>query len=144
MRRASPSACVPVRRAHHGGRAGAVALLAFLVLVLAGPPDCGGVDARRIALCRRAVPALAPTATGVEILHAGRGVTPGSVRVDYRLAGRPDGLSKARWIACGFGPGGELASVTTESGPVSGASVYLLKHYFLDTPEAAEADPSPK
>lgn len=129
----------PRRRA----RVGALALLAFLVLALAGPPDCGaGPDARLTTLCRRAVPALAPPGAEVEILHAGRGAAPGSVRVDYRLGQRPEGLSKARWIACGFGPSGDLASVTTESGPVSGASVYLLERYFLDTPDAASAYPS--
>lgn len=129
------------RRAHAGARA--AALLAFLALALAGPPDCGaGPDAQRVTLCRRAVPALAPPGAEVEILHAGRGAAPGSVRVDYRLTGRPEGLGKARWIACGFGPGGELASIMTESGPVSGASVYLLQRYVLDSKEAAGADPA--
>ena len=124
----------PRRRA----RVGALVVLAFLGLALLGPPDCGGgPDARRTALCRRAVPALAPPGAVIEILHAGRGAAPGSVRVDYRLGQRPDAAAKARWIACGFGSGGDLVSVTTESGPVSGASVYLLQRYFLDTPEAA-------
>ncbi|GEP10889.1 hypothetical protein [Methylobacterium gnaphalii] len=100
-----------------------------------------GLDARRAAVCRRAVPALVPPNAAVTLLRVGTGPGADSIRVDYRLTGSPDASSKARWLICGFGPGSSLESIVTESGSVSGASVYLLRHYYLDTPEAVEADP---
>ncbi len=115
---------------------GVAAMASFLA-------QCGsGVDARRAALCRRAVPALVPPDSKINLLRVGSGPAEDSIRVDYRLSGRPEAATKARWVICGFGPGANLVSVTTEDGPVTGASVYLLKRYFLDTPEAEASDPA--
>ena len=116
-------------------------VLAAGVLGLLALAACGGsVYARRAMLCRRAVPALVPPDATVNLLRVAAGSSPDTIRVDYRLAGRPE-AAKARWVVCGFGPGASLASVATESGALSGAAVYLLKRYYLDTPEAAAADP---
>ena len=113
---------------------------ALTVAVLAAPKSCGtSVDANRASICRRALPAIVPQNAAAEVLRVGSGPTADSVRVDYRLTGTPQADTKQRWIVCGFGAG--LDSVSTESGPISGASVYLLKRYYLDTPEAAVADP---
>nr|WP_183507719.1 hypothetical protein [Methylobacterium brachythecii] len=115
---------------------------AVLVLLLPALSGCDrGLDARRAAVCRRAVPALVPRDASVSLLRVGSGSSADSIRVDYRLTGSGD-AAKARWIVCAFGPGSSLDSITTESGPVSGASVYLLRHYYLDTPEAVAADPA--
>lgn len=95
------------------------------------------VDRQRAAICRRAVPALAPAA-GVLLLRTGAGPGKDSVRVDYRVAGDP---SRQHWAVCGFGPGAGLVAVTTERGPLNGAALYLLGRYYLDTPEAEAADP---
>lgn len=123
-------------------RAKTGALAAGIALLIAAPAGCGtGLDTARATTCRRALPALVPPDATVEILRIGGGPAADSVRVDYRLTGRPEAAAKARWIVCGFRPGEGLASVDTESGPVSGASVYLLRRYYLDTPEAAAADP---
>jgi len=110
--------------------------------LLATLSACGSrLDERRATLCRRAVPAIVPEGTTASILRIATGASSDSIRVDYRLNGRPDAPTKAHWIVCGFGPGAMLESVATETGPMNGASVYLLRHYYLDTPEAAAADP---
>lgn len=80
-------------------------------------------------------------------MRVGPGSGRGSVRVDYRLAGADGALLKGeearvRFLACAFGPGTELTALTTERGPVNGASLYLLRHYYLETPEAEAADPA--
>ncbi len=130
---------MPDRR--RGTTVGLLSLLAFAILILAGPADCSGrSDPARADLCRRAVPAVAPPGAPIEILHVGPGSAPASIRVDYRIGGS-SGDSKARRVVCGFGAGTELASVTTESGTLTGASVYLLRHYFLDTPDSFQAEP---
>jgi hypothetical protein len=103
-------------------------------------------DAHRAALCRRALPALAPEGTTARLLRVGPGSGPRSVRVDYRLADADGVLLKGeearlRFLACAFGPGTEMTALTTERGPVNGASLYLLRRYFLETPDAEAADP---
>ena len=80
------------------------------------------------------MPAVAPKGLPLHILRAGRGATADSIRVDYRLDGSADLANRPRWILCKFDPGSNLVSLTTEAGPVSGASLYLLKHYYLDQP----------
>ncbi|WP_342148537.1 hypothetical protein [Methylorubrum sp. SB2] len=103
-------------------------------------------DARRAALCRRALPALVPEGTTARLLRVGPGAGPRSVRVDYRLADAGGALLKGeearvRFLGCAFGPGTEMTGLTTERGPVNGASLYLLRRYFLETPDAEAADP---
>lgn len=110
-----------------------------------------GLDTRREILCRRAVPALLPSPlpadTIVRLLRVGPGSGRGSVRVDYRLAGA-DGTplkgeaARVRYLVCGFDAGTDLTGLATERGPVNGAALYLLKRYYLDTPEAEAADPA--
>jgi hypothetical protein len=120
-------------------RPGAFAL-GFVALI--GLAACeSSVDRQRATICRRAVPALAPPETAIKLLRVGTGSNPDEVRVDYAVSGRAGQAARQRWVACGFGPGAELLSLATESGPVNGASLYLLRHYYLDTPEAAAADP---
>ncbi len=123
------------------------ALAGALALWLAAGAGCDtALDARRATLCRRAVPALAPPGMEVGLLRVGPGASRGSVRVDYRLAGRDGALSKAdasrsRYLVCHFGAGDDLTALTSDQGPVNGASLYLLKRYYLATPEAEAADP---
>lgn len=99
------------------------------------------LDARRATLCRRAVPALAPPGVTVTIEQITEGPEPGSIRVDYQAGGPALSKGRPHWIVCRFSEGAGLDAVTTETGPVSGPSVYLLRHYFLDTPDAAKGDP---
>ncbi len=114
--------------------AGGVALL--------GLGGCeSSVDRQRAMICRRVVPALAPADTAVKLLRIGGGATPDELRVDYAVAGRPGQAARQRWVTCRFGPGAELLDLATEGGPVNGARLFLLRHYYLETPEAAAADP---
>jgi hypothetical protein len=88
----------------------------------------------RVAMCRRALPALAPGPT-VKFEGAGAGQTSGTVWVDY---------SEAPWphrLVCRFDAIG-LVEVTTDGKRLSGPSLYMLRRYYLDTPDAEEADPS--
>jgi hypothetical protein len=112
------------------------------LVALLGLAACeSSVDRQRAAICRRVVPALAPPDTSLKLLRVATGATYDEVRVDYAVSGRPGQAARQRWVACGFGPGAELLSLATEGGPVNGASLYLLRHYYLDTPEGAAADP---
>ncbi|MBB2964789.1 hypothetical protein [Methylobacterium sp. R2-1] len=128
-----------------GGRA--AALVGALALWLVAGSGCDtALDARRATLCRRAVPALAPPAAEISLLRVGPGASRGSVRVDYRLAGGSGSLPRAeatrpRFLVCQFGAGDDLTALTTEQGPVNGAALYLLRRYYLATPEAEAADP---
>jgi hypothetical protein len=123
------------------------ALAGAVILWLAAGFGCDtALDARRATLCRRAVPALAPPGAAIDLLRVGSGASRGSVRVDYRLVGGTSALAKAeatrpRFLVCHFDAGDELSAVTTEQGPVNGASLYLLRRYYLTTPEAEAADP---
>jgi len=115
-------------------RLGLAALLVLTACV-------SSVDQQRATTCRQAVPALAPPGTTPRILHIGAGPTPDALRVDYAVAGPSTLAARQRWVLCGFGPGAELLSITTEHGPMNGAALYLLKQFYLDTPDAAAADP---
>ncbi|CAO4182696.1 Lipoprotein [Methylorubrum aminovorans] len=123
------------------------ALLGGLALWLVAGSGCDtALDARRATLCRRALPALAPPGAEIDLLRVGPGARSGSVRVDYRLTGGSGSLPKAeamrpRHLVCQFGAGDDLTALTTEQGPVNGASLYLLRRYYLATPEAEAADP---
>ncbi|MER2253032.1 hypothetical protein ABS772_24235 [Methylorubrum podarium] len=128
-----------------GGRA-AVWVGALALWLAAGSGCDTALDARRATLCRRAVPALAPPGADIGLLRVGPGASRGSVRVDYRVTGGSGNLPKAeatrpRHLVCHFGAGDELTALTTEQGPVNGASLYLLRRYYLATPEAEAADP---
>ncbi|MCJ2047375.1 hypothetical protein MKK58_22950 [Methylobacterium sp. J-078] len=114
-----------------------------LAPVLLGLGACeSSVDRQRAMICRRAVPALAPPDTEIRLLRIGAGATPDEIRVDYAVAaGRPGQAARQRWVSCRFGPGAELLGLATEGGPVNGARLFLLRQYYLDTPEAAAGDP---
>jgi len=118
-----------------GLRAGLVGA-ATLAGLLAGLATCeNSLQRERVALCRRAVPALVPAETNLRVLRAGTGATPDSVRIDYAVGPRP------HWALCRFGADTEIVGITTDRQNLSGASLYLLKRFYLDTPDAAEADP---
>lgn len=118
------------------------ACLAGLCLLAA----CGfSIDAEQARVCRSTLPALNSGATiDVERLQAGP--VPRSLRVSY-LAQYPDRPPLERFAICQFAAEGlsinkaELIGLETEEGPISGASLYLLKRYYLETPEGVAADP---
>jgi branched-subunit amino acid ABC-type transport system permease component len=119
-----------------------IAILWSLSLLTA----CGlSVDAEQARVCRSTLPALNPgAAITVERIQTGPAAR--SLRVDY-LARYPDRPILERFAICQFVAEGlspnkaELTGLATELGPVSGASLYLLKRYYLETPEGTAGDP---
>ena len=112
----------------------------LLAAILVGLGACASsVDRQRATTCRRAVPALAPPGAAVTVLRVGPGAVGDSVRIDYGI-GQSDG--RQRWVLCRFGSGTELLGIGTERGPLSGAALYLLRHYYLDTADAVAAEPA--
>ncbi|MEH3147780.1 MAG: hypothetical protein PGN34_21105 [Methylobacterium frigidaeris] len=115
------------------------ALLAVLALLGA---CAGSVDAEQARTCRRVLPTLVPPDASIRVLRVAAGTQPRSVRVDFSQA-REGRSPTTRWAVCAFSDRSrtDLAGVTSDHGPVGGASLYLLKHYYLDTPDAALAEP---
>lgn len=113
--------------------------LLLVPLALAG---CAPVDRDQARLCRIALPAL--EAPGTRIVVQRIAAVEGGVRVAYR-ATPPAGETLARFAECRFAPGRrtEIESVTTDRGQVPGATVYLLRRYYVETPEGIAADPGP-
>ncbi|MDB5559666.1 MAG: hypothetical protein JWQ36_2600, partial [Enterovirga sp.] len=120
---------------------------AAVVLLL---PACSliGPDAEQVRVCRMAVPALEPAGTRIALSGARRGEEPNTVRLDYRASlsggGGADRFVLCRFLAEGLSPNkADLAGVRTDRGEIAPATVYLLKRYYLDTPEALASDPGP-
>ncbi len=102
---------------------------------LAGLVACeSSVQQQRIATCRRAVPALVPDDSGIKILRAGSGADGDSIRVDYQAGNRQ------HVALCRFNVGAVLTGITSDRKPLSEASLYLLKRYYLDTPDADDPE----
>ncbi|WP_445500583.1 branched-chain amino acid ABC transporter permease [Microvirga sp. G4-2] len=119
-----------------------IACLAGLLFLAA----CGlSIDADQARVCRSALPALNPGAA-IVVHRIQEGPTPQSLRVLY-TAQYPDRPPLDRFAVCTFAAAGlslnkaELTGLATEEGPISGASLYLLKQYYLNTPEGVAADP---
>lgn len=102
-------------------------------------------DADQTRVCRSALPALNAGAQ-ISVTRIQPGPVPRSLRVDY-LAQTPDRPALERFAICVFAAEGlspnkaELVGLATEGGPVSGASLYLLKRYYLGTAEGVANDP---
>ncbi|WP_133768812.1 hypothetical protein [Enterovirga rhinocerotis] len=103
-------------------------------------PACSVIDAEKARICRIALPALEPAGTRIAIV--GTRAIENGVRVDYRAAlGPGEGLE--RFAECRFALGrrADLDAITTDRGTVPGATVYLLKRYYIETEAGAAADP---
>jgi hypothetical protein len=107
--------------------------------------SCGGAPAREQArLCRMTIPPLNPDGARIAVLRA-VSTDENEVRVDYTV--ETDGRSRQRWVLCRFAAvprmegAPELEALVTDEGPVPGASVYLLRRFWLETPDALAADP---
>ena len=89
----------------------------------------------RVATCRRALPAVVPRAE-IRLLRAAPGPAADTVRVDYA-----DG-DRQRWLTCRFDAGATLVALVSEGANLSGPSLYMLKRFYLDTPDAVADDPA--
>ncbi|MBB4040909.1 branched-subunit amino acid ABC-type transport system permease component [Microvirga flocculans] len=103
------------------------------------------IDAEQTRVCRSALPALNPGGV-ITVERVREGPVPRSLRIDYSVASA-DRPVLERFAICQFAAEGlspnkaELTGLGTEEGPLSGASLYLLKRYYLDTPEGMAGDP---
>lgn len=118
------------------------ACLAGLCLLTA----CGfSQDAEQTRVCRSALPAINPGAR-ITVRRVQEGPVPRSLRIDY-LAEREGRPVLERFAICQFAAEGlspnkaEVTGLATEEGPVSGANLYLLKRYYIETPEGVAGDP---
>jgi branched-subunit amino acid ABC-type transport system permease component len=118
-----------------------------LVSLLLGLAGCGlSVDAEQSRVCRTILPALNPDAR-IAVRAVESGPYARTVRVRYDVE-QADRAPQERWIICRFAAEGlspnkaELTDLVTEEGPVSGASLYLLKRFYLETPDAASGSPA--
>lgn len=121
--------------------------LALLLLALA-LAACGlRADAEQAQVCRLALPALNKAGARITVLRALPG-PPGAVRLDYAAEGS-GGRRRERWALCRFAASGldpaktELVGVETENGPVAGSTLYLLRRFYLESPEGVVGDPGP-
>src|SRR5918997_4099322 len=103
------------------------------------------VDAEQARVCRIALPALNPGAR-VTVRRVQTGPSDRTVLIAY-TAEHPGRPVQEREVVCAFAAEGlspnnaELTGIVTERGPVSCASLYFLKHYYIDTPEGVSGDP---
>jgi branched-subunit amino acid ABC-type transport system permease component len=119
-----------------------IACLAGFCLIAA----CGlSIDADQARVCRSTLPALNPEAV-ITVRRIQEGPAERSLKVLY-TAQYPDRPPLDRYAICTFAAEGlsinkaELTGIATEEGPISGASLYFLKHYYLESPEGVAADP---
>ncbi|GGK37908.1 hypothetical protein [Salinarimonas ramus] len=123
---------------------GRFSTIAAAAAVLATLAACGQADRDAARLCRLTLPVLNPDGAEIAVLRA---VAPEDdlVRVDYTV--EIGGRSRQRWALCRFahdpirGGRTELVALETDEGPVTGASLYLMRRFWLETPDAQAADP---
>lgn len=103
------------------------------------------VDADQARVCRMALPALNPGAR-ITITRAEPGPAPASLRLAYSVE-VPDRRPLDRVVICQFAAEGlspnkaELTGIIADQVPMTGAGIYLLKRYYIDTPEGVAGDP---
>ncbi len=119
--------------------------LPFVALALAA---CGlRADAEQARVCRLALPALNEAGARITVVRSRPGPSGGGVRLDYAVEG--SGARAERWALCRFAASGldpnkaELVGVETENGPVAGSTLYLLKRFYIESPEGVVGDPGP-
>lgn len=122
---------------------------AFLPLILLGLmlAGCGErFDTDQTRLCRQAIPPLNPPGARIEVERATAGPRPNVLRLFYRSqigAGAP----RQRTIDCLFaseGVGierGALIGVASDGRPMSDASFYLLRRFYLENRDEPPPDP---
>jgi branched-chain amino acid transport system permease protein len=124
-------------------------LLALLLAVAA----CGGLDVEQARLCERLIPALEDP--GASFVTTARETDPAAshaVLIHYQLHATHTAPAAERWISCRFAGGGFAEDrlrltgvVTSQDGPLSDITVFLLRRYWLGLYEgqtgAASAPP---
>jgi branched-subunit amino acid ABC-type transport system permease component len=121
-------------------------LAGLVLLALQLARACTGVvDETRARTCRSIVPAVEAQGAAIRILRTGRGATSDTIRVDYEAS--RDGMTRQRRLDCRFGPDPAqpdrdiLTGVRTWRGEITGASLYFLRRFYLDSRENPPDDP---
>ena len=116
----------------------------LLVLALA---SCGeSFDTAQQRLCRQAIPALNPPGTAISIERVGAGPRINTLRLSY-VAGPATGPARRRSIDCMFAgeaqglQRGALIGIASDGQPMSDASFYLLRRFYLENREEPPPDP---
>jgi len=115
----------------------------LLMLALAGCGERFDTDQQR--LCRQAILPFNPPGAQITIEGSGRGPVPNTLRITYRV--ERGGLSRNRTLDClfqGHGGGmqrGVLVGVASDGQPMSDASFYLMRRFYLEN--RAEPPPDP-
>lgn len=104
--------------------------------------SCAHVDGDQARLCRIALPALEPAGSRIAVERAE--AADRGVRIVYRVT-EASGMQREAFAACRFALGRpkEIEAIRTDRGEVPGATVYLLRRYYIDTPDGVAADPGP-
>ena len=116
----------------------------LLVLALASCGERFDTDQQR--LCRQAIPALNPPDTAISIERVGAGPRVNTLHLVY-VAGPATGPARRRSIDCLFaGEGqslqrGALIGIASDGQPMSDASFYLLRRFYLENREEPPPDP---
>lgn len=119
-------------------------LLILLGLTLAG---CGErFDTDQTRLCRQAIPPLNPPGARIAIERSTTGPRPNTLRILYKVEAGT-GPARTRIIDClfaGQGMGlqrGALIGLAADGKPMSDASFYLLRRFYLENREEPPPDP---
>ncbi len=117
------------------------AMTAVLLTGCADWPDAG--EART---CRRLIPALNPTNSLIEVV-ATRPRPQARIEVLYQVRA-PDGGALLRRLTCAFPrdaskPDDRLSQAWSDGVEIGPIRLTFLKRFWLNTPEAASADPAP-
>lgn len=116
----------------------------LLVLALASCGESFDTDQQR--LCRQAIPALNAPGTPIRIERVEDGPRANLLRIVY-IAGAETGPARRRSIDCLFaGEGqslqrGALIGIANDGQPMSDASFYLLRRFYLENREEPPPDP---
>jgi branched-subunit amino acid ABC-type transport system permease component len=103
-------------------------------------------DPGRELLCRQALPALNGENARIGVVQASREAGGRIVRIDYRAG--PDGggerLRRARCLFSSETGGGidSLVGLESDGRPLTGASLYFLKRFWLSSPDAQSSTPT--
>ncbi|WP_054207685.1 branched-chain amino acid ABC transporter permease [Bosea vaviloviae] len=121
-------------------------LLPSILLVLA-LASCGErFDTDQMRLCRQAIPALNPPGAAIAIDRVQDGARPHMLGISYSVS-TPGGVARRRRIDCLFaGEGqaltrGALIGIAADGRPMSDASFYLLRRFYLENREEPPPDP---
>jgi branched-chain amino acid transport system permease protein len=122
--------------------------LATLLLALLALAGCARIDADQARICRIALPALYPPGMPIEIVGVEPGGAPNAIVIRHEVR-RPPNPPRERVAECRFSGGAlskdrlELSEIKLDGRPMPGATLHLLRRYWIDDPGTAALQPPP-